>query len=114
MTRRITDRFAEYVDAAIQRHGEGEEIFFETQIAPNDQGGVSLVLIVWLPAGVVGEYIVGSVAFHEAPPAVTAARVDENVMRFLAGLRGERSKAIGEAHGTPYSAPQAQSGLILP
>lgn len=113
-SRRVTEVFAEHVDAAIQRHGEGEEIFYEVQIAPNDQSGVSLVLVVWLPSGVVGEWIVGSIAFHEAPPSITAGRVDENINRFLAGMRAERSKAIGAATGTPYSAPQAQSGLILP
>lgn len=112
--RRVTDRFAEFVDAALQRHGEGEEIHWESQMAPNDQGGLSLVLIVWLPSGTVGDYLVGSAAFHGPPPALTAGRVDETVRAFLAGLRGERSKALTAAQNGAGSPAAPRSGLILP
>lgn len=114
MSRRVTEIFAEAVEAAIGKHGQGEEIRWDTQLAPNDQGGISLVLVVWLPTGVVGEYLTGSIAFHEPPPAVTAERVDDNVAAFLSGLRAERAKVLTAAQNGHGGPPAGPSGLILP
>lgn len=114
MTRRASDLFAEAVEAAIDRHGEGEEIRWDCSLAPNDQGGISLVLVVWLPSGTVGQHLIGSAAFHTPPPVLFPEEVDATVAAFLRDLRAQRTKDLTVATNGAQGPSAGRSGLILP
>ncbi len=113
MSRRVTDLFTAAVEAALDTHGQGEEIRWDTQLAPNDQGGISIVLVVWLPSGTIGEYLMGSIAFHNPPP-VAVGDVEANLRPFLDGLRAERTRALSVAQNGAQGPATGRSGLILP
>jgi hypothetical protein len=114
VTHRITEEFGRYVDEALDRHGQGEDLHWEVQLAPNDQGGMSLVLVVWMPAGILGDYLVGSIAFHQPPPKIAQEDVDGAVAPFLTGMRGERHKILTTAQNGSGGPVETLPGLILP
>jgi hypothetical protein len=109
--RRVTDRVAPFVEEALDRFGQGEDISWEAVLAPNDQGAMSLVLVFWMPGAVLGSRMVGSAAVQNDPSTITQEATVETVRRFLDEMRTARSTQVSKAAS---AAPAAPSGLIVP
>lgn len=108
-SRRITERIGPWIDAAIERHGQGEEICWETTIGPGPDGAPATMVLLWFPGAVLGTVINGSIGLH-APHLLTEAEADEVIAGSLERLRAERSRQIG----SPAANGHRPSGLILP
>ena len=110
-SRRAIDKIGPWVEKALDLHGHGEDIFWDTGIGPDQHGAPSLILVLWMPSGVVGTSI---------PMMINVANplsLDEDTLVGAIGsalerTRQQRTSMLG-GHTQNGSGP-APSGLYLP
>jgi hypothetical protein len=93
-SKQATRKIAPWVDKAIEAHGNGEQVLWESGLVPGQQN-VVLVLLFWLPGLTPDSIIQGSVPI-ENPIAITEEQIDDILSRFLFEMKQARSKALAD------------------
>ena len=117
MKSNITAKIEPWMQAAIDKYGQGESIGWETALMPGQQGEPMFLVFIWFPGAVLGYTLNGS--FHIADVlGVTEAFIDEAMRQGLEALRQARSSQIQQQAPTAAPAPargsQTASGLLIP
>lgn len=110
-TNRIGDKIAPWVDEAITRHGQGEQIAWELALLPGPQGQPMPVLMFWVKGALLGSVVNGSIGLHD-PLAIGHDDLVEAVRQFLEQMRQARSEQLQQQ--APASPHLNGSGLLLP
>lgn len=87
MAERITTKYLEWIDAAVDRHAFGEVVAWDMSLGFTEQGPIMMVVLV-MPSLVLGEQITTVGAL---PLAITEPQLDEGIRGMLGALRERRS-----------------------
>lgn len=87
MAERITAKYLEWVDAAIDRYSFGDNVGWDLSLGFTDQGPVMMVVLV-IPSLVLGEQITTVGAL---PLVLSEPQLDESIRGMLGALRERRS-----------------------
>lgn len=116
MQSQITEKVTPWINAAVEEHGQGEDISWEPSLIPGNNGEAVYTIFFWLPGAVLGSVAHGSITIGN-PMGLTQEGINGVVAKFLHDLREARSRDI-EARAPQPSAPlppgMHPSGLILP
>lgn len=107
MTHRIGDLIAPWMDQAIDDHGQGENIRWESAMLSNQQGQPTFAIVVWMPGAILGTVVNGSFVLAN-PMTVTAEDIDKLMAQFLHQMREQRSAQLVKQNG------HRPGGLIVP
>lgn len=111
-SRRAADKIAPWVEKALDLHGQGEDICWEAGIAPDQQGSPGLMIVLWMPSGLLGQAI--PMIIHVGNPLhVTEDVLADAVRSSIEATRQERSKLLAHSNGAGPK-PLGPSGLVLP
>lgn len=115
MRHSLTEKIGPWVDAAIDKHGQGENIVWASSLTPDQGRNPTFTITVWFPGGILGSTLLGSFQVND-PLGATEEKVSEVMAEFLRQLRENRSRQIAES-GNGHRPPEDghhPSGLILP
>lgn len=105
--RRISDRFAEWIEEKLEAIDDGDGISWDGEmIVANQEGAAAFMLHVFMPAPVMGESFHIFVPVH-IPNMQTKEHVQGIIMGMVETMRGQRSQMLGQSNG------QAQPGQSL-
>jgi hypothetical protein len=92
-SRRASARLGPWIEEAVERHRDGEDVLWELTTVPTEIGAMAPAIVLWIPAAVLGEVLSGLLM---APDViyVTAERVDKAVRMLLGQMRAERSRIL--------------------
>lgn len=108
---RISTRLQPWVDAAVEKHAQGDSIVWEFGLGPGPQGQPMVSIVLWLPGAVMDTAINGIINISN-PMQVTEENIDQIIGGTLEQLRAQRSQQLGAVPaGLNGHRP---SGLILP
>lgn len=111
----VTAMITPWVQAALERHGQGEALWWDTQYLATPDSNVVLLIVLWTP-GPVLRTVMNAVRPVQAPSLLTEQSTTEVVRAMLEDLRTARSEALSgplpDQNG--QGVPQGPSGLILP
>jgi hypothetical protein len=95
MADRLSDRISEWVGTAIDTYRDGEPITFDlTMLPPPAEGrGPVLVIMVWMPSPVLGEFIHASFQWLQ-PGRATPTEIEDVVHQCLEQMRQARSQVL--------------------
>lgn len=117
MTHHLTERLTPMLDAAIDTHGHGENIGWESALMSGPQQEPIFLVFLWFPGAVLGTAINASFQIGD-PVGITAEQVDAIIRDGLEALRQARSQQVAQqGPQTPAGAPrgsQTPSGLLIP
>lgn len=114
----LTAKIGPWIDDALHRHGQGENIAWEAALLPTPEGQAAFTVFVWFPGAILGTSLTGSFQVGD-PLNFTSEQVDAVISDFLEQLRQARSAQAGApaAPGGPVTPPrggQTASGLLIP
>lgn len=116
MQHSLTTKIGPWVDAALDKHGQNENIAWESMLTPGRDGVAVYTICLWLPGGLLGTILTASFQVND-PLGATKEKIDEVIAEILRQLRENRSQQIAEAgngHHPPEDGHTRPSGLILP
>lgn len=111
-----------WMDAAIDKHGQGERVVWDCSIvpiqnSPHEEPKPTCAVMVWFPGPVLGTVVNGSFLIHN-PLSTTEEEIDEVMASFLEQLRQARSQQLAQMHESlaekSRTAQQQPEGLLLP
>lgn len=107
MSYRLTARIAEWIEAAIEKHGAGETFMWDVALAPSQQGAA--VLIVVMTPGAVLNTVIHTTSVIGSPSSATEADIDGIIPQMIEAVRAERSRALAIGNGGPVEGLQTPS-----
>lgn len=119
---RIADRITPWMEAAIERHGQGEQVVWEVSMVLAPDGLPVVIVSVWLHSGVVGSALPLVITIGN-PMLLNAEEIDRAVAGALEEIRRRRSAFLAQQQAQQQAAHDAQSnghheappqGLVLP
>lgn len=117
MTRHITGRLAPMLDAAIDKHGQGENIGWETVLMPGPNQEPLMLVFLWFPGAMLGTTLNGSFQISN-PVGITEEQVDAIIRDGLEAFREARTQQMAQqalqAPAAPSRGSQTASGLLIP
>lgn len=99
MQSRLSTRIEPWIEEAVERHGQGENVGWEMGFTPTPQGP-GYVLVIWLPGPVIGQSMTGQVVVT-SPNLMTAETADTIIHDTLEQLRSARSEALATVPAIP-------------
>lgn len=111
-TSRLTNKVHPWVQTALQKHSEGEDIEYELMAGPHPQWGVVCILFISIPSFVLGEVVGATMPFN--PNGAEQERLTEEIRLFLADMRAQRAEAAQAQIDAAQQQPPLTSGLIVP
>jgi hypothetical protein len=114
----VTETMGPWINKGIDQHGKGENIRWESALLPSPQTGApTYTVVVWLPAAVLGEGLMGSFQIND-PLGATEQDVVALMSDFLTQMRAARSQQVEQgAQQAQQPIPrggQTASGLFVP
>lgn len=116
MSRRLSTVLGEWLEAAFEKHANGERFMWEMtvsgkQMVPGQQPLPVLMVVVWMPSATLGEVQNGSFLLTN-PIGVDEDTIDGIVHEFLDQMLQARSQSLAQqVNGTPVPRP-GTPGLI--
>jgi hypothetical protein len=95
VSRRLTDRIAPWLDAAIERLTPDDDAVWDVTLTNADQGPI-IVLLVWMKGAVLGT-VVHAAAMFGNPYGLTEDDVDRVLPQLIEALHEQRSSQLAEA-----------------
>ena len=132
-TSRLTNKVHPWVQTALQKHSEGEDIEYELMAGPHPPWGVGCILFIPIKSFVatrmlvsmgfecevadendfvLGEVVGATMPFN--PNGAEQERLTEEIRLFLADMRAQRAEAAQAQIDAAQQQPPLTSGLIVP
>lgn len=115
MLHSVTEKVGPWINAAIDKHGQGEAIFWEPGLLRGQHDEALYTVFVWFPGAVLGTTLGGSFQITN-PVGVTEEEIDAILTEFLRQFREARSEVLAKQNGHAQNGhgEQPGSGLIIP
>lgn len=115
----VTEKVGYWIDAAIEEHGQGENILWETSMMPGPNQEPMVIVFLWFPGAVLGTTLNGSFPISD-PLNITKPDMIEMMSEFLRQMREARSQILAQQateaaqqSTTPPRGAQTPSGLMI-
>lgn len=116
----ITEKVGYWIDAAIEEHGQGENILWEAIVMSGPQQEPLFTVFLWFPGALMGTTLNASFQLTD-PLHIEKKDISEMMAEFLRHLREARSQILAQQNAAaqqqppaPPGAPQTPSGLLIP
>jgi hypothetical protein len=111
MSKRLMTRFEPLIEAAVEKHAQGEEITWEASFGMHPQAGPSIILGVFMPSPIIGDYLTALNVIGPAPK-ISDEQIEEAVRGGIESLREARTQALqAPPQGPPGHMGTAGNGL---
>lgn len=110
MSRNVTDTLSPWFEAAVERHADGDQVWWDLQYATLPDQQVVLVVIMWLSGAELGTVINTTMPIL-GPPLMREDQADQLALQMVEALREARSAQLRP--GAAGTVPPG-GGLLVP